>query len=163
MTRTPLSPETLKQTDQFAGSPIAAHGHVRSNPVNFPSTTVRKNACRPQTIVSRARVKLEGTVALLGSGIASMLLIPELTTNRSIVSISLSLAESQSLQVGRVVVDSFLPRVDDDNEAFWKGTFALPSNSNVLFSRKIEVKVNDLPSWEPFISVDSDRLEDDDD
>lgn len=50
----------------------------------------------------------------------------------------------------------------DEEEPFWRGVFALPSSTEVIFSKKIEVKVDELPSWEPHIVIDSYRLEDDD-
>jgi hypothetical protein len=50
----------------------------------------------------------------------------------------------------------------DEEESFWRGVFALPSSTNILFSKKIEVNVDELPAWEPHVVIDSYRLEDDD-
>lgn len=50
----------------------------------------------------------------------------------------------------------------DEEDPFWRGIFALPSSTEVLFSKKIEIKIDELPSWEPHIVIDSYRLEDDD-
>lgn len=50
----------------------------------------------------------------------------------------------------------------DEVEPFWRGVFALPSSNEVIFSKRIEVKIDELPSWEPYITIDSYRLEDDD-
>ena len=51
----------------------------------------------------------------------------------------------------------------DKEEPFWRGVFPLPSSSEVIFSQKVSVKLDELPSWEPHIVIDSYRLEDDDD
>jgi len=50
----------------------------------------------------------------------------------------------------------------DEEEPIWRGVFALSHNPKVLFSTDIEVKVNELPAWEPRVVIDSYRLEDDD-
>ncbi|MEQ9369400.1 MAG: hypothetical protein RIG63_10275 [Coleofasciculus chthonoplastes F3-SA18-01] len=50
----------------------------------------------------------------------------------------------------------------DEEEPFWRGIFALPRSSDVLFSKKIELKVDELPAWKPHVVIDSYRLEDDD-
>lgn len=56
------------------------------------------------------------------------------------------------------IVDSEM----DEEVPFWRGVFALPSSTDVIFSKRIEVKINELPSWEPHIVIDSYRFEDDD-
>jgi hypothetical protein len=50
----------------------------------------------------------------------------------------------------------------EDEEPLCRGVFTLPSSTDVLFSKNIEVAIGDLPSWEPHIIIDSYRLEDDD-
>ncbi|MEA5418860.1 hypothetical protein VB712_06440 [Spirulina sp. CCNP1310] len=49
----------------------------------------------------------------------------------------------------------------EEDEPFWRGVFALPSSAEVLFSERIEVEVDKLPSWEPHIVIDNYRLEED--
>lgn len=49
-----------------------------------------------------------------------------------------------------------------DEESYWRGVFALPSSDEIFSSRTVEIKVDELPSWEPHISIDSYRFEDDD-
>jgi hypothetical protein len=48
----------------------------------------------------------------------------------------------------------------DEEESFWRGVFALPSSTNILFSKKMKVNVDELPAWEPHVVIDSYRLED---
>jgi hypothetical protein len=47
----------------------------------------------------------------------------------------------------------------DEIEPFWRGVFALPSSSEVLFSKRIQIKLDELPSWEPYIAIDSYRFD----
>ncbi|MGB7414718.1 MAG: hypothetical protein WA902_10980 [Thermosynechococcaceae cyanobacterium] len=47
-------------------------------------------------------------------------------------------------------------------EPFWRDVFTLPSSTEIIFSKKIEVDIEELPPWEPHIEIDSYRLEDDD-
>jgi hypothetical protein len=63
-----------------------------------------------------------------------------------------------------------LPRSQDqlqdvelsEEKPFWGDVFALSHKPQVLFSKDIEVKVNELPDWKPHIVIDSYFLEDDD-
>jgi hypothetical protein len=164
MSATLLRSNTSEQSNQFVGASIAAHDRLGSNLANFPtgaiSTTI---ASQPRVIVPVVQVGLKVSYAPLWSGIASIPLPAELTFNRSIASTNSTPATRQSLQIDQDLVSSHLFEGDDQEDAFWRGTFALPSNTNVLFSTRTKVKIDALPSWEPYISIDSDRFEDDDD
>jgi hypothetical protein len=48
-----------------------------------------------------------------------------------------------------------------DEEPFWRGIFVPSHQPEVIFSKKIEVKVDELATWKPNIVIDADRLEDD--
>lgn len=50
----------------------------------------------------------------------------------------------------------------DEEEPVWRGVFALPRSAKVLFSKEVEIKGNELPTWKPCVVIDSYRLEDDD-
>lgn len=43
----------------------------------------------------------------------------------------------------------------------WRGIFPSSRNAKVLFSKDVEVKVDELPAWKFHIIIDRYRLEDD--
>jgi hypothetical protein len=45
-------------------------------------------------------------------------------------------------------------------ESLFRNDFVPSPRNGILFSKKIEFKVDELPSWKPFISLDSYCLED---
>jgi hypothetical protein len=49
-----------------------------------------------------------------------------------------------------------------EEKPFWGDVFTVSHKPQVLFSKDIEVKVNDLPDWKPHIVIDSYFFEDDD-
>jgi len=49
-----------------------------------------------------------------------------------------------------------------EGQAVWRGVFPLSNSTKVLFSEKVEIKVDELPVWKPNVVIDSYRLEDDD-
>lgn len=49
-----------------------------------------------------------------------------------------------------------------EEEPIWRGIFPLSHSTKVLFSKDVEVKVDELPAWKPHVVIDSYRLEDDD-
>ncbi|NEP14222.1 MAG: hypothetical protein F6K14_29315 [Symploca sp. SIO2C1] len=50
----------------------------------------------------------------------------------------------------------------DEDEPVWRGVFPCSRTTKVLFSKEIDIKVDELPAWKPHIVIDSYRLEDDD-
>lgn len=49
-----------------------------------------------------------------------------------------------------------------EEEPIWRGIFPLSHSTKVLFSKDLEVKVDELPAWKPRVVIDRYRLEDDD-
>ncbi|HAG84151.1 MAG TPA: hypothetical protein DCL61_24095 [Cyanobacteria bacterium UBA12227] len=49
----------------------------------------------------------------------------------------------------------------DEEEPFWRGVFVLPRSTKVLFSKEVEIKRNEVPTWKPCVVIDSYSLEDD--
>ena len=50
----------------------------------------------------------------------------------------------------------------DEEDPVWRGVFALPHSAKVLFSKEVEIKRNEVPTWKRHVVIDSYRLEDDD-
>lgn len=48
-----------------------------------------------------------------------------------------------------------------DEEPFWRNIVILSHQPEVIFSKDIEVKVDELPAWKPRVVIDTYRLEDD--
>jgi hypothetical protein len=49
-----------------------------------------------------------------------------------------------------------------EEEPIWRGVFPRSHSTKVLFSKEIDIKVDELPPWKPHVVIDSYRLEDDD-
>lgn len=130
------------------------------------------------TFINREGKKFPSSSSKIYSRIPSLAKTPAKTfeydsKNYSLVSLPLIEEQSEESRSDNIAVCSLnrsqfhKNEIDDDLETdeiepFWRGVFALPSSEEVLFSQTIEVKVDELPSWEPYITIDSYRLEDDD-
>lgn len=49
-----------------------------------------------------------------------------------------------------------------EEQSSWRGIFPLLHSTKILFSKDVEIKVDELPAWKPNVVIDSYRLEDDD-
>lgn len=54
-------------------------------------------------------------------------------------------------------------RVAEENDLDYRGVYHIPSQSKVLFSEEIEIKTEELPRWQPKITIEPRMLEDEDD
>lgn len=175
---------TLINPKRFPAHPIAVVSPVRSGAqtsVKYLNTGA-KSYYLPQRIQSLANMLLtsysyqfrtieELTEELDADDIAiHSLAHPISGQNVSFVQASVRVRRGKFLTHSIDLLSKNLPRsqtqIQDfelsEEQPFWGEVFAVSHKPQVLFSKDIEVKVNELADWKPHIVIDSYFLEDDD-
>jgi hypothetical protein len=66
---------------------------------------------------------------------------------------------SLSLEAADVSSSSTFLQEAEPDQNVWRGVFSPQPRRKVLFSKKIDVRLGDLPRWKPYITIDRRTLE----
>ncbi len=79
--------------------------------------------------------------------------------HHSILGRTLTIHPILSLDVADVSSSSTYLQEAEPSPNVWRGVFSPQPHRKVLFSKKIDVRLSDLPRWKPYINIDSRTLE----